>query len=93
MRKHHQHGGMLSLLLTLLAIGVVAYFMLRSVPGQHTDTGDAASCEPKIAALVRDTGGVGPAAQTAYDQLPGECRKLLPNPASLAPSPERAPDT
>jgi hypothetical protein len=90
--KYHQNGGMLSLLLTLLAIGAIAYFMLKSGTGVHTDTGNAVNCEPRIAALVRNTGGVGPAAQAAYDQLPEECRKLLPNPASLAPSPERVPD-
>jgi len=90
--KRYQRGGMLSLLLTLLAIGAVAYFMLKSGTGVHTDTGNAVNCEPRITALVRNTGGVGPAAQAAYDQLPDECRKLLPNPASLAPSVERVPD-
>lgn len=90
--KRYQRGGMLSLLLTLMAIGAVAYFMLKSGTGVHTDTGNAVNCEPRIAALVRNTGGVGPAAQAAYDQLPDECRKLLPNPASLAPSVERVPD-
>jgi len=90
--KLYQRGGMLSLLLTLMAIGAVAYFMLKSGTGVHTDTGNAVNCEPRIAALVRNTGGVGPAAQAAYDQLPDECRKLLPNPASLAPSVERVPD-
>ncbi|MDB5985772.1 MAG: hypothetical protein JWR16_825 [Nevskia sp.] len=84
---------MLSLLLTLIAIGAIAYFALKSGSGGHSDSGAALDCEPRIAALVRDTGGVGAAAQAAYDQLPAECRKLLPNPASLAPSPERAPDS
>ena len=84
---------MLSLLLTLVAIGALMYFVLKSGHGAHTDTGSALNCEPRIATLVRDTGGVGAAAQTAYDQLPAECRKLLPNPASLAPSPERSPET
>ena len=87
-----QHGGMLSLLLTLLAIGAIGYFALKSRSGGHSDTGTALGCEPRIAALVRDTGGVGAQAQAAYDALPAECRKLLPNPAALAPTPEPAPD-
>ncbi len=87
-------GGALSLLLALVALGAILYFALSSKPGVHSgsDSGNAVNCEPLIAALVRDTGGVGAAAQAAYDQLPAECRKLLPSPAALAPSPERAPD-
>ena len=91
-------GGALSLLLALVALGAILYFALSSKPGVHSgsvggsDSGNAVNCEPLISALVRDTGGAGAAAQAAYDQLPAECRKLLPSPASLAPSPERAPD-
>jgi hypothetical protein len=85
---------MISLLLTLLAVGLLMYFMLRHKQGpgsSGTDVGNAAHCEPLISKLVSTTGGVGPQAQAAYDQLPAECKKLMPNPASLAPTPTQMP--
>lgn len=83
---------MISLLLTLLAVGLVLYFMLRhkSGPGDTgTDTGNAIHCEPLINKLMASTGGIGPQAKAAYDQLPAECRKLIPDPAALAPTPQQ----
>lgn len=83
---------MISLLLTLLAIGLLLYFMLhhKSGPGDTgTDTGNAVHCEPLINKLVSTTGGIGPQAKAEYDQLPAECRKLLPDPTSLAPTPQQ----
>jgi hypothetical protein len=80
---------MISLLLTLLAIGLLLFLMLRhkSGPGDSgTDTGNAIHCEPLINKLVSTTGGIGPQAKAAYDQLPAECKKLMPDPASLAPT-------
>ena len=86
-------GGAISLLLTLLAIGALLYLLLRTgdgsgAGGKGTDAGKALNCEPLIARLVAQTGGVGPQAQEAYAQLPAPCRKLLPDPAALAPPPE-----
>lgn len=84
---------MVSLLLTLLAIGLVLFLMLRhkSGPGDSgTDTGNAVHCEPLINHLVSSTGGIGPQAKAAYDQLPAECKKLMPDPASLSPMPQQS---
>jgi hypothetical protein len=92
--RYRQHGGMISLLLALVAVGLLMYFMLRhrEGPASGTDVGNAVHCEPLIDKLVQSTGGVGAQAQAAYDRLPAECKKLLPNPASLTPSPERSAD-
>ena len=82
------------MLLALLAVGLLMYFMLRHKEGpgsSGTDVGNAAHCEPLISKLVSTTGGVGPQAKAAYDQLPAECKKLLPDPAALAPSPPQPP--
>src|SRR5579885_3862750 len=80
-------GGAISLLLTLLAIGALLYFLLKPGHGgsSGTDAGNALNCEPLIAKLVQQTGGIGPQAQAAYERLPAPCRKLLPEPAALAP--------
>jgi hypothetical protein len=85
---------MIGLLLALVAIGLVAWFMLKgSKTGSGgTDTGNAVNCEQRISKIVSATGGVGPQAQAAYDALPSECRKLMPNPSALAPSPQKMPD-
>jgi hypothetical protein len=83
---------MISLLLTLLAVGVLLYLMLhhKSGPGDTgTDTGNAVQCEPLINRLVSSTGGIGPQAKAQYDQLPAECKRLMPDPASLAPTPQQ----
>ena len=87
---------MISLLLTLLAVGLLLFLMLRhkSGPGDSgTDTGNAVHCEPLVNKLVANTGGIGPQAKAAYDQLPAECKKLMPDPAALAPTPQRSPDS
>ena len=88
-----QHGGMLSLLLTLLAIGALAYFGLhglgRTSPGA---SGEAAiSCEQRISKLIAKTGGQGPDYKSGYDALPTSCRGLIPAPEALAPPIERTP--
>ena len=83
---------MISLLLALLAVGLLMYFMLRHKEGPGstgTDTGEALRCEPLINKLVSTTGGVGPQAKAAYDQLPAPCKKLMPDPAALAPTPQQ----
>ncbi len=84
----HQRGNMIGLLLTLLAIGALTYFMLKS--GKNgvggTDTGNAVHCEQRVSKIVSTTGGIGPQAKDAYDALPPQCRRLMPDPAALAPS-------
>ena len=90
--RSSQSGNILSLLLGLILLLVVLYFAFK--PGTpHTDGALALNCEPLIKTLVQNTGGVGPQAQQAYAQLPPECRKLLPDPAMLAPTPEHLPAT
>lgn len=84
-------GGALSLLLTLLVIGLLAWFALRALHGTGAApaTQDSVSCEQRVSRLIAATGGVGPQAKAAYDRLPPACRRLMPDPAALAPSPER----
>ena len=92
-RRHAQRGGLLSLLLTLLALGLVAYFALRGTAGGTHPVGNdqaAVSCEQLIARLMAKTGGLGPDYKTGYDALPSSCRGLLPAPGALDPSPARA---
>lgn len=81
-------GGALSLLLTLLVIGLLAWFALRAWHGSGAAPAaqDSVSCEQRVSRLVAATGGVGPQAQAAYDRLPPDCRRLMPDPAALAPS-------
>lgn len=93
MSAGRQRGGAISLLLTLVAIGLLAYFALRGNAKSPTAPGAPVDCERRIGALVQQTGGIGPAAQAAWQALPAECRKLMPEPAALAPSAERAPGT
>lgn len=87
-----ERGGMLSLLLTLLAIGALAYFMLHGRGGGgSTELGSGASaisCEQRISKLVSSTGGQGPAYKAGYEALPSSCRGLLPAPGALEPSPK-----
>lgn len=87
-RTHDQRGGMLSLVLTLLAIGALAYFALRSSGGGSATavgSGEASiSCEQQIAKLIGKTGGQGPDYKRGYDVLPPPCRKLVPAPDALA---------
>ena len=91
--RHHRGQSMIGLLLALIAIGVLAWFMLKG--SKHgsggTDTGNAINCEDRISKIVSETGGVGPKAQSAYDALPAKCKKLMPNPSALAPSPQQMP--
>lgn len=87
-----QHGGAIGLLLTLLALGMLAYLLLRPGTPQRPDAASAIGCEQRVAKLVSSTGGVGAEAKSAYDALPSDCRKLLPDPAALAPSAERMPE-
>ncbi|GAC1633284.1 MAG: hypothetical protein NVS9B10_28480 [Nevskia sp.] len=90
--RSSQRGGLLSLLLTVLAIGAVAYFALRGTAGGSHPLGDgqaAISCEQQISKLMAKTGGLGPEYQTGYDALPTSCRGLLPAPGALEPSPKR----
>jgi hypothetical protein len=85
-----QRGGMISLLLTLLVIGFVAYFALRGIGrGAHgTDAagGQQASvtCERAVSDLVKHTGGLGPQYESGYAALPPACQRLLPPPPRAA---------
>ncbi len=80
---------MLSLLLTLLVIGVVAYFALRSHSAVQTGTGNQeqlVSCTKLVGDLVQHTGGLGPDYKTGYDALPQNCRGMLPPPGAVSPN-------
>ena len=83
---------MLGLLLTLLGVGILLYFLLQHAKGTAggSDVGNAVNCESRVSSLVSTSGGVGPAAQAAWEKLPPECRKLIPEPAALAPAPAPA---
>jgi hypothetical protein len=85
---------MIGLLLALLAIGLIAYFMLKPAHNGvgDTDTGRAISCEHRVSDIVSSTGGIGPKAKEAYDALPGECKRFMPDPAAIAPSVEKVPE-
>lgn len=90
--RSRQHGGMLSLLLTLLAIGLLAWFALRSFSGSSRETGGSqqqlANCSKLASDLIQRTGGLGPEYKSGYENLPASCRSLLPAPAALAPAAE-----
>ena len=85
---------MLSLLLTLLVIGVVAYFALRShsvsqTAAESTGAGNQqqlVACTKLAGDLVARTGGIGPDYKTGYDALPPNCRGMLPPPAAVSPN-------
>jgi hypothetical protein len=85
-----QSGGMLSLLATLLVLGLLAYFALRSYNGMQPASGSAApgappmACTQRIADLVQRTGGLGPDYKAGYDALPRDCQKLTPPPAATS---------
>lgn len=85
-----QQGGALSLLLTLLVIGLLAWFALRGFSG-HAPSTPAGSqqqlvnCERAASDLVQRTGGIGPDYKKGYDALPANCRSMLPPPAALSP--------
>jgi hypothetical protein len=86
------HGAALSLLLALLVLGLLVWLAWRALHGTVAapSAQDSASCEQRLSQLVATTGGVGPQAKAAYDRLPPDCRRLMPDPAALVPSPERA---
>lgn len=85
-----QRGGAIGMLLSLLIIGIVLYLALRPTDPSMQQTANPIDCEQRISQLLATTGGVGPQAQSKYEELPGECQKLMPNPADLAPSPQRS---
>ena len=93
-RKPAQRGGMLSLLLSLLAVGAVLYFVLHggSGAGPASDA-TMVNCEQAIAALVGKTGGLGEAYAAGYEKLPPACRKLTPAPGALDPSAAKMPES
>ena len=86
-----QRGGMLSLLITLLLLGVVAYFALRA-HGTRKETGtgqtELVGCDKLANDLVGRTHGIGPEYKAGYEALPPQCRALLPPPAASPPVPE-----
>jgi len=80
-----QRGGMVSLLIALLVIGVLAYFALRA----HSTTKETGmgqtqlvGCDQLANDLVGRTHGIGPDYKTGYDALPPQCRALLPPPSA-----------
>lgn len=85
-----QRGGVLSLLITLLAIGLLAWFALRSFSGKPSASAPGGTqqqlvnCERAASDLVQRTGGLGPEYKKGYDALPANCRSFLPPPAALA---------
>lgn len=90
MSRARERGGTLSLLLTLLAVGALLYFGLRGIGGSGNHEGVAVNCTQLAQALIAKTGGLGPDYETGYARLPESCRKFLPPPGALTPSPERA---
>jgi hypothetical protein len=89
-----QRGGMIGLLLSLLAIGAVLYFVLHggSGAGPASDA-TMVNCERAIADLVAKTGGLGEAYATGYAKLPPSCQKLTPAPGALEPSAAKLPES
>jgi len=92
--RSRQHGGMISLLLVLLAIGFLAWFALRAHSASQPAAGVAdvgsqeqlVSCTRIVSDLVGRTGGIGADYKTGYDALPPNCRHMLPPPAGITPS-------
>jgi hypothetical protein len=88
-----QGGGMLSLLLVLLAIGLLAYFALRSHSIRPPAAGPAGAgnqqqvvlCSKLASDLVGRTGGIGADYKAGYEALPPSCRGMLPPPAGVTP--------
>lgn len=91
--RQGQRGGAISLLLVLVVIGLLAYFTLRGSAKSPSAPGAPLDCERRIGDLVKQTGGIGAAAEVAWQALPDPCKKLMPEPAALAPPVERAPGT
>lgn len=89
-----QRGGMLGLLIALLAVGLLAWLALRSFSGSSPSTAGAPAgqqavlCTQRITELVQRTGGIGPDYQAGYEALPRECQKLTPPPAATNPRPD-----
>ncbi len=84
-----QRGNMLSLLLALLAIGLLAYFALRSHSATQTVAGNEqplVSCTRLTGDLIQRTGGIGADYKTGYEALPPNCRAMLPPPLAVSPN-------
>jgi hypothetical protein len=82
--RSRQHGGMLSMLLVLVVIGLAAYFALRSHSATQTAPGgeqQLISCTKLTGDLISRTGGIGADYQKGYQALPANCRSMLPPPA------------
>jgi hypothetical protein len=79
--KDRSRGGAISLLLTLLVIGLLAYFALKSTVFSHETAGNGEiNCTNKVSELVNRTHGVGAEYQAGYEALPDDCRKFAPPP-------------
>jgi hypothetical protein len=82
---------MLSLLLTLVVIGLVAYFALRGLGGGGSTSAGGnqqtmVNCERLASELIGRTGGIGPDYKAGYDAAPPSCRRMLPAPAGITPT-------
>jgi hypothetical protein len=86
-RIHRARGGAISLLLTLLVIGLLAWFALKSTVFSHQTTapGEQINCVNQVSALVNRTHGIGADYQAGYAALPEDCRKLAPPPMPVLP--------
>ncbi len=91
--RSRQRGGMLSLLLALLVIGLLAYFAVRSHSVRQPAAGPAGAgnqqqlvlCSKLASDLVGRTGGIGADYKAGYEALPPSCRGMLPPPAGVTP--------
>ncbi|MDR3417615.1 MAG: hypothetical protein P4L83_15670 [Nevskia sp.] len=89
--KRHQRGGMISLLLGLLVLGVLVYFALRSHSATQTGAGgetQMVNCSKLANDLVARTHGIGPDYKAGYEALPPQCRSMLPPPVAAPTIPE-----
>jgi hypothetical protein len=84
---HRAQGGAISLLLTLLVIGLLAWFALRSTVFSHQTAAPAEqiNCVNQVSALINRTHGIGADYQAGYEALPGDCKKLAPPPTPVLP--------
>jgi hypothetical protein len=79
-------GGAISLLLTLLVIGLLAYFALKSTVFSHeTAANGEINCTNQVSGLVNRTHGVGAEYQAGYAALPDDCKKFAPAPMPGVP--------
>ena len=76
---HHAKGGAISLLLTLLVVGLLAYLALKSTVFSHeTAPNGEINCVNQVSALVNRTHGLGAEYRAGYETLPDDCKKLAP---------------